>query len=183
MVNLPNLISLGRLVCVPVLVWLLLNSVYLTAFWLFVAAGLSDALDGYIAKQWEQTSALGTYLDPLADKALLVGVYVTLGHVSQIPLWLVILVVFRDVIIIGGVILLHISMASVRMKPLLVSKVNTALQIGLALWVLAELGYGQFWGDVKTALIYCVGVSTVISGGAYIVTLFSSDVADAENPR
>ena len=181
MVNLPNLISLARLFSVPALVWLILNGEFFWAFWLFVAAGVSDALDGYIAKHWGQTSTLGTFLDPVADKALLVGVYVTLGHIGQIPLWIVILVVFRDVLIIGGVILLHISLATVRMRPLLISKANTALQIALAVWILAELGYGQIFDGAKLWLIYLVGISTILSGGAYIVTLFRGDMPEPDS--
>ncbi|MEK9685401.1 MAG: CDP-alcohol phosphatidyltransferase family protein, partial [Rhodospirillaceae bacterium] len=147
--NLPNFISLARLFSVPVLVWLILNGKFNWAFWLFLVAGASDALDGYIAKRWGQTSSLGTYLDPAADKTLLVGVYVVLGTIQQLPLWIVITVVFRDFIIIGGVVLLHISMTSVRMKPLMVSKINTTFQILLVVWTLAELGYGQVLSHVK----------------------------------
>ena len=126
--SVPNLISLARLMAVPVMIYLILNGYYLAAFWLFVAAGVSDAIDGYIAKQMGQATVLGSYLDPLADKALLVGVYVTMGQADLLPSWLVILVVFRDIVIIGGVVLLHISTDGVRMKPLVVSKINTAAQ-------------------------------------------------------
>ncbi len=170
--SLPNFISLARLFSVPVLVWLILNGKFNWAFWLFLAAGASDALDGYIAKRWGQTSSLGTYLDPAADKTLLVGVYVVLGTIQQLPLWLVITVVFRDFIIIGGVVLLHISMTSVRMKPLMVSKFNTAFQILLVVWTLAELGYGHVLSHAKMCLIYMVAIFTLISGAAYILSLF-----------
>ena len=123
--SLPNLISIARLMAVPVMIYLILNGYYLAAFWLFVAAGVSDAIDGYLAKALGQETVLGSYLDPLADKALLVSVYVTLGHVNLLPSWLVIMVVFRDLIIVGGVVLLHISTNDVKMKPLLISKLNT----------------------------------------------------------
>ena len=92
---------------VPVMIYLILNGSYFGAFWLFVAAGVSDAIDGYIAKQLGQATILGSYLDPLADKSLLVGVYITLGHENLLPSWLVILVVFRVLIIIGGVFVLE----------------------------------------------------------------------------
>ena len=78
--SLPNLITLGRLLCVPVTVWLILNAYFGAAFWVCVAAGLSDAADGFIAKQLRAKSELGAYLDPLADKALLVSVFITLGY-------------------------------------------------------------------------------------------------------
>lgn len=178
--NLPNLISLARLLSVPVLVYLILNGLFLAAFWLFVAAGISDALDGFIAKRWNMTSEFGTYLDPIADKALLVGTYVTLAQVSQIPLWIVILVVFRDVIIVGGVIMLHLTSATVNMKPLAVSKINTATQIFLAVYVLAELGWEFSTGDFRIALVYLVGATTIVSGGAYILNMVRSDAAGGE---
>lgn len=179
-INLPNIISLARLFSVPILVWLVLNGQFQWALWLFVGAGISDALDGYIAKRWAQTSTLGTFLDPVADKALLVGVYLTLGFIGEIPLWAVILVVFRDALIIGGVIMLHISMASVKMRPLLISKANTAFQISLAVWILGELGYGFVFPSVKFGLIFLVALSTILSGGAYIMGLFGSEITQSD---
>jgi cardiolipin synthase len=168
--SIPNLISLARLMAVPVMIYLLLNGSYFSAFWLFVAAGVSDAIDGYIAKQFGQATILGSYLDPLADKALLVGVYITLGHENLLPTWLVILVVFRDLVIIGGVVLLHISTNSVKMKPLIVSKINTAAQIFLVAIVLANLAFSQLsWSAFVLILVYIVTATTLASGGAYIV--------------
>src|ERR1700746_4171210 len=102
--NLPNLISLGRLLLVPLASSLILDGNYWAAFWVFVVAGISDALDGFIAKRFDRRTRLGALLDPLADKVLLVSVYVTLGVAGQIWTWLVVLVVFRDVMIIGGVL-------------------------------------------------------------------------------
>lgn len=168
--TLPNMISLARLMSVPVAIYLIMHGYFAAAFWLFVAAGISDAVDGYIATRHGQASPLGGYLDPLADKALLVGVYVTLGYTGQLPSWIVILVVFRDIIIIGGVVLLHIFDENVRMKPLLISKANTAAQIVLAVFVLAELGVGLTLGPVgRMALVYIVACTTVASGGAYVL--------------
>ena len=168
--SIPNLISLARLMAVPVMIYLILNGYYFGAFWLFVAAGVSDAVDGYIAKQLGQATILGSFLDPLADKALLVGVYITLGQENLLPSWLVIMVVFRDLVIIGGVVLLHISTNSVKMKPLIVSKINTAAQILLVAIVLANLAFPQFvWSDFVLVLVYIVTVTTFASGGAYIV--------------
>ena len=115
---LANIITLGRLLSVPVVVWLIIDGSMLPAFALFVAAGISDAVDGFLARRFNQRSELGGYLDPLADKALLVGVYVTLGHVGHLPAWLVILVVFRDVLIIGGAILLYMFTDELQMAPL-----------------------------------------------------------------
>ena len=167
--NLPNIISLGRLLSVPVAIYLILNDFMTAAFWLFVAAGISDGVDGYLAKALGQSSTLGAYLDPIADKVLLVGVYLTLGQAGHLPTWLVIMVVFRDLIIVGGVILLHISTNGVRMRTLFVSKVNTATQIALLALVLAELGLDFDLGGYLDALIYVVAVTTITSGAGYII--------------
>lgn len=168
--NLPNLITFGRLLTVPVAVYLIMQSAYLAAFVLFVLAGVSDALDGYLAKRNNQTTELGAILDPLADKALLVGVYVTLGLQDNLANWLVLLVVFRDLMIVGGVIILFLVRLEVKMRPLIVSKINTATQIGLAALVLAELGFNLDIMGIVEAMIYVVGVTTVISGASYMVS-------------
>jgi len=168
-VNLPNIISLGRLLSVPVVIYLILNDFMTAAFWLFIAAGISDGLDGYLAKALGQSSALGAYLDPIADKVLLVGVYLTLGQAGHLPTWLVIMVVFRDLIIVGGIILLHISNSGIRMRPLLISKVNTAAQIALIALVLVELGLEIEFGGFLNVLIYVVGATTIASGASYII--------------
>ena len=166
--NLPNIISLGRLLSAPVVIYLILNDFMTAAFWLFIAAGISDGVDGYLAKILGQSSALGAYLDPIADKVLLVGVYLTLGQDGHLPTWLVIMVVFRDLIIVGGIILLHISNSGIRMRPLLISKVNTAAQIALIALVLVELGSKIDLGGFLDVLIYVVGATTIASGASYI---------------
>src|SRR5215831_9291258 len=105
--NLPNLISLARLLLVPAEIWLIIIGSYGLAFWILVGAGISDALDGFIAKRFDRRTRLGALLDPIADKVLLVSVYVTLGVAGQLWTWLVVLVVFRDVMIIGGFVLIQ----------------------------------------------------------------------------
>jgi len=182
-VNLPNLISLARLLAVPVTVYMLLQGYFAVAFWLFVAAGVSDAIDGFLAKQLGQSSELGGYLDPIADKVLLVGVYVTLGQLGQIANWLVILVVFRDLIIVGGVVLLKLNNGhALRMRPLMISKINTAAQILLPIELLARLGFGFDIGVLNTVLVYLVGLTTAASGGAYLVS-WSRHTAALEDER
>lgn len=169
--NLPNLISLARLLSVPLAVYLILQGLYQAAFWLFLAAGVSDAVDGYLAKRLGQLSELGRYLDPIADKVLLIGVYITLGHMGHIANWLVILVVFRDLIIIGGVVLLKLNNGhAMRMKPFMISKVNTVVQIVLAATVLSRLGFAYDAGIFDTVLVYLVAATTLASGGAYLVS-------------
>lgn len=165
----PNLISLARLLSVPVMVYVILQGYYAAAFWIFLAAGVSDAVDGLIAKHYGVTSQVGSFLDPLADKALLIGVFLTLGSLGEIALWLVILIAFRDLLIIGGAILFQTLTHSLKMEPLFVSKVNTVAQIALAGFVLARLGLDASGGWLETLLVYSVAATTLASGAAYVV--------------
>ena len=164
----PNLISLGRLMAVPVAVWLILSDRFTAGFWLFIAAGVSDGIDGFIARRFGLRTTIGSYLDAIADKALLVAVYVALGAQGYLPAWLVILVVFRDLLIVGGAILYRMVAGAFDMRPLLISKVNTAAQIALAGLVLAELGLGLAYPPVTILLIDLVGATTLLSGAAYV---------------
>jgi cardiolipin synthase (CMP-forming) len=167
--NLPNLISLGRLLLVPLAIWLILRSRYGAAFWVFVIAGVSDGLDGFIAKHFDRRTRLGALLDPIADKALLVSVYVTLGWKNQLWTSLVILVVFRDVMIVGGFLLMQAFAAPKHYDPLYISKINTGLQIALIAFVLARLGLGADWGDADVVLSSAVMATTILSGLSYIL--------------
>jgi cardiolipin synthase (CMP-forming) len=164
--NLPNLITLARLLCMPLAIWLILEARYGVAFWVFVAAGISDALDGYIAKRFDQRTPLGALLDPIADKALLAGVYITLGLADQLPHWLVILVVLRDLLIVVGYLLIQGTAAP---QPLFISKVNTLVQISLIGFVLARLGLGIDEGWLTGLLVDAAAVTTVWSGLSYLV--------------
>ncbi|MBX6322407.1 MAG: CDP-alcohol phosphatidyltransferase family protein [Rhodospirillaceae bacterium] len=166
---LPNLISLGRLLAVPLAVWLMLGEHYAASFWLFVAAGISDALDGFLARNFGHRTTIGGYLDPLADKALLTSVYVTLGLKGHMADWLVILVVFRDVLIIGGALLYQLFTQALRMQPLFISKLNTLAQITLAAVVLADLGLGVVDPGISAVLVHVVAATTFLSGAAYVV--------------
>lgn len=165
---LPNLISMARLMAVPVAVWLILSDHLAGAFWLFVAAGISDGIDGFIARRYGLRTLIGSYLDPIADKALLVSVYVTLGARGHLEHWLVILVVFRDLLIVGGAVLYRMIAGALTMRPLFISKINTAAQIALAGVVLAELGLGLAYPPVNWLLTDIVGATTVLSGAAYV---------------
>ena len=136
-VNLPNLITTGRILLVPIVVWAITAGRYQTAFWLFVVAAISDAVDGFLAKRLGATSEFGAYLDPLADKALLMSIYVTLGIAGLLPLWVVIAVVSRDIMILGAVVVSWIVGKPLSIHPLIVSKLNTLAQILLATLVLA----------------------------------------------
>lgn len=167
--NLPNLISLGRLLLVPLAIWLILISRYGIAFWILVAAGISDALDGFIAKRFDRRTRLGALLDPVADKAMLVSVYITLGVAHQLWTWLVILVVFRDVMIVGGFLLIQAIAVPKQYDPLYISKLNTGMQITLVGFVLARLGLGVNAGWPDLILSLAVAATTILSGVSYLV--------------
>ncbi len=167
--NLPNFISLGRLLSVPATIWFIVSGHLSAAFWLFAVAGASDAVDGFLAKRFGMNTRLGYYLDPLADKALLVSAYITLGTAGYLPDWLVILVVSRDLLIIGAILLSHALVQRIEFQPVMISKANTFAQIVLAVAVLAEPGLGIELGNTVPALVYAVGATTVLSGATYLV--------------
>ena len=130
--NIPNTLTLARIVLVPLVVWLIVTHEMTAAFVLFLLAGVSDAADGYLAKRFQWRTELGAYLDPIADKLLLMSIYVTLGFSNHLPAWLVIAVVSRDILIIGAFLLSWVLSRPVPVHPLLVSKANTLAQIVLA---------------------------------------------------
>ncbi|HZL30132.1 MAG TPA: CDP-alcohol phosphatidyltransferase family protein [Pseudolabrys sp.] len=166
--SIPNLITLGRILLVPVVVWAIASNAMWIAFVLFLAAGVSDAIDGFLAKRFNMVTELGAYLDPLADKALIVSIYLTLGINGDIPRWLVILVVSRDILIVGGIMLSWLMGNPLKIRPLLVSKLNTVAQIVFACVVLGSLGFHYEAAMLKLALMGLVAVTTLLSVGAYL---------------
>ena len=166
--SIPNLITLGRILLVPVVVWAIASGQMLAAFLLFMAAGISDAIDGFLAKRFGMTSELGAYLDPLADKVLIVSIYISLGIVDVLPRWLVILVVSRDLLIVGGIILSWIVRKPISVKPHPVSKANTAAQLLLVALVLAALGFGFDAGWALTLIMAGVAALTLASVAIYL---------------
>ncbi len=138
------------------------------AFVLFVAAGVSDAVDGFLAKRFGMTSELGAYLDPLADKALIVSIYLALGINNFIPRWLVILVVSRDIMIVGAFLLSWLVGFPLKVQPLLVSKLNTVAQIVFACVVLGSLGFHIETEGLTQVLMGLVAVLTLLSVAAYV---------------
>ena len=172
--SLPNLISIVRLMLVPLIVSLMLGKDYELAFALFVIAGVSDAVDGYIAKRFDMRTVLGAHLDPIADKALLVGVYVTLGVQGEMAQLLVTLVVSRDLLIVGAVILSYIVGHPLKIAPLMLSKLNTLTQILLAAAMLASLGFLPALDPVLVPGQWIVAATTLLSGLAYFLAWFAS---------
>ena len=168
--DIPNIITGFRFLLVPPVVMLLLNERFDMALILFGVAGLSDGLDGYLAKRNNWTSRLGALMDPLADKLLLVSCFVTLGWMGWIPLWLVALVVLRDLVIVGGAIVFHMRVERLEAAPSIISKLNTFAQILLVLAVIFSQGIRELpvlWLDLIT---YSVLATTLWSGFDYVWT-------------
>ncbi len=166
--SIPNLITLARILAVPVIIWAITSGEKRIAFILFLAAGLSDLIDGFLAKRFGMATELGAYLDPLADKAMIVSVYVALGIIEAMPRWLVILVVSRDIMIVSAVILSWLVDKPVKLKPLAVSKLNTVAQIVYATVVLAALAFSWDIPLVTNVLMGLVAALTLLSVAFYV---------------
>ncbi|MDP3898491.1 MAG: CDP-alcohol phosphatidyltransferase family protein [Mesorhizobium sp.] len=179
--TIPNVITIMRFLLVPAVIYSLLTGYVGWAFACFLVAGISDGVDGFIARQFNQRSELGAYLDPMADKLLLVSVFLVLGYLAELPLWLVIAAVSRDALIVAAVMLSTVMGHPVAMKPLFVSKANTAMQIVLAAAVLAELAFQVSFGVLRESLAYLSGALTVASGAAYLVAWLKHMAGYAEN--
>ena len=165
--SLPNLITLGRLVLVPMIMVMISSQRWLEAFVIFVIAGISDGVDGYLAKTFNLRTELGAYLDPLADKALLMSIYVALSINGTLPAWISILVVSRDIIIFAAVIVSWLIDLPLPIHPLLISKLNTTAQIACAGIVLGAKAFGFAMAGWLDMLLYLVGALTIISWAAY----------------
>lgn len=179
----PNVITIMRFLLVPAVIWALLSGEMVWAFAFFLIAGVSDGVDGFIARQFNQQSKLGAYLDPMADKLLLVSVFVVLGLMGELPLWLVVLAVSRDALIIGAVMLSTVMGHPVVVKPLFVSKANTAVQIVLAAVVLADLAFVLNLASARNVIVLASGVLTVASAAAYLVAWLKHMAGYAETNK
>ncbi|WP_377847795.1 CDP-alcohol phosphatidyltransferase family protein [Bosea sp. UC22_33] len=166
--TIPNLITIGRLFLVPLVIVMIINANWDAAFILFVVAGISDAVDGFLAKRCGMASELGAWLDPVADKALIVSIYITLAVVGAIPVWLVVLVVARDLMIVAAVILSWLLDKPLTIAPIVVSKLNTAAQIGFAAFALGSRAFGIEPGGLTLACELLVALLTVASMTAYL---------------
>ena len=166
--SVPNVVTGLRLIAVPFVVVLLLSDSLTAAFWVIVVAGISDGLDGYLAKRLDAVTRLGTYLDPLADKALLIAVFVCLAILDLLPGWLVCLLILRDMLIVGGVLLSRVTALSIMIEPTMISKLNTFLQIFLGMWVLGQAVLGVDVHYIAGSLILLVVLTTLASGTLYL---------------
>lgn len=165
MKNLPNLITLVRILIIPLFIILLVYDHNFYALYLFILAGLSDALDGFIARTWNLKTRLGTYLDPTADKLLLVSSFITLALLKKVPVWIMIIVISRDIILgITGLILLNfIDIRSYYVRPSPLGKITTVLQILTVLLVLMEKT-GAFF----SVTLWITAFATIASGLHYV---------------
>jgi cardiolipin synthase len=167
--QLPNLITSLRLVASPVLVWLLFQSEYKAALGLVLFAGLSDWFDGFTARHFGATGGVGAILDPVADKTMLVVLFITLGVLKLIPLWLMSLVIARDLVIVTGSALLRVFRNLRRFRPLFLGKVSTFFQIVFVLLVVLDAAFPHYvFSALEELALFCTAVFTSLSGIAYI---------------
>lgn len=167
--QLPNILTLSRIALAPVLILVLKDLDYVAALAVFLVAGFTDALDGWIAKRWRYTTRFGAILDPVADKFLLVSSYVMLMLLDHLPFWLVLTVVFRDLLIVGGYIAYTSVVGTVQMQPSRLSKVNTFAQILLVVAVLVHEASGFDYPPLIDTLVWLVFATTVASGVHYVL--------------
>ena len=170
--SIPNLITLVRVILVPVVFWLLVTQQLKAAFLVFLVAGISDGVDGFLAKRFNWETELGAYLDPIADKLLIVCIFIALGVTDKLPSWIVIAVVSRDVLIVIAVVLSWLLGHPTPMRPIAVSKANTVAQIVLAATVLFELAVtpGPDW--LRPGLVVVAALLTGASAAAYLFSWF-----------
>jgi cardiolipin synthase len=165
---LPNALTLSRIALAPLLILALKDQGYALALGIFLLAGLTDAADGYLAKRLNVVSRLGAILDPAADKILLISAFVMLTLLGHIPFWLMLSVVFRDLLIVGGYLAYTSLIGAVQMQPTPVSKLNTVVQIGLVALILAQQAGVLSLPETIELMIYLVLVTTVASGVHYV---------------
>ena len=166
--QLPNLITIFRIALVPVLILLLKDQEYAMALVVFAVAGVSDGLDGFIAKRFHCETRLGSILDPLADKTLLVSSYVMLMLLNHLPFWLMLTVAFRDLLIVSGYLVYTSMVGPVQMRPSWLSKLNTFMQIALVFVILVQQAFQLVYAPMVDALIYAVLLTTIASGAHYL---------------
>ena len=164
-----NIVSMLRLLSVPFLAYFFIEGAYSWVFWIFIAASISDALDGYLARRLQSATPIGRMLDPIADKVMLITIFYLLGHYDYLPLWLVFLSISRDLAIILGILILQWKKCPFTTAPAFVSKLNTTLQMILVLWTLGNLLYSFPFSFIKESLIYIVLFTTLLSWYDYVV--------------
>lgn len=180
--TIPNIITMFRIATVPVLIILLHEHEYGWAFLVFLVSGISDGLDGFIAKRFDMASELGAILDPLADKALIFSSYLMLMLLGDLPFWLFLTVIFRDVLILAGSLIYVAFYGQVKMAPSYLSKLNTFMQIALVVDILAQKTFGLDYPTFTNYLIYATFITTILSGVHYVwVWIVKEEIEMVEN--
>jgi cardiolipin synthase len=165
--TIPNLLTLARIFLTPVLAWLLLMKWLTAAFFVFFIAGLTDALDGLLARVLDQKSRLGSYIDPFADKLLIVTSFLLLWKIGEIPLWLVVITVGRDILILCGFFFLFFCQVRFEIKPLASSKLTTLFELGTVFAVLGK-SVLELPAWMYSALFFITAGFSMLSGGQYL---------------
>lgn len=168
MLNLPNALTLLRVALVPIIAWLLLQADYELATVLFLVSALSDLADGMLARRWNQRTRFGAVADPLADKLTMLTVVLLLAMQGLLPWWFALAVIGRDALIVSGALAYHLLIHRVEMLPSPLSKLNTALEFGLLLGVLAWQAGVWSDGAWRNALLAATTATIVLSGAAYV---------------
>ncbi len=165
--NIPNLLTALRLASAPMLAALLMRGDYRAALAIFVFAGLSDVADGWLAKRFNLMTRVGRYLDPAADKVLMLASFLALTAMHVTPLWLTALVIARDVVIVGAILLARFLELPLRVAPLYIGKFSTAVQVGYVALTLLVLAFGFEWPRIVATAAFLAGVFTGVSWIAY----------------
>ena len=165
---LPNAISLLRIALIAPILLFILDGNFGWALALFLLAGFSDGLDGYLAKRFDWHTRLGALLDPVADKLLVAGLFITLAYTQDIPVWLAAVVILRDVVIVAGATVYNFFVRPVQGEPTRVSKLNTSLQLLFLLFVISRAGFDWPEPITLTVLGASVLVTVIISGVDYV---------------
>ena len=176
--NFANIITVIRLLITPIIIWLIFSNYFTLGLLFFVLSGLSDALDGFVAKKFNQKTILGSYLDPVADKTLIVSSILVLGYVGAIPSWLIILIVSRDLAILGAVIISWTVESSLKIEPIISSKINTFLQIFYIGLILLNLSYPSSIAGLSELILpvfsILIAFSTLLSWFSYLILWLKS---------
>jgi cardiolipin synthase len=165
--NLPNLLTLTRILLIPLFVILIINQSFSWALIIFALAGITDGIDGLIARITRQRTELGAYLDPIADKLLLSAGFITLAIIEMLPSWLAVIVIARDMIILLGILVMILTNYHPQIRPSLISKVTTTLQI-LTILLVLMVEYGSIFRLLSKIVIYGTTFFTILSGAHYI---------------
>ena len=170
---LPNILSLVRIILVPLILWLLIQDLYIISAIIITMVGLTDYFDGYLARKYNSESLVGFYLDAIADKVLIITIYLVLGIKLLLPTYLIILIIFREALVSGAYLLKFLLDLKFNLKPILISKINTFLQIALIVFVclltINQLNQSEEVIFMRYSLIAIVTITTIVSSLIYII--------------